>query len=214
MIAFFKKRVLLWPLILSGVIVVALVIAAAAFGAFNAFSVQSIFSTKSETRDSQVVAAIEQKQEVALLSLGIQGIKSKEDGLKFFGSDIFGSSRATYLQYEFTAKIGVDGEQVKVDPQGDTVVVSIPGFIWIGVDDVKYDFVMSKDGILSFVTPEIDRDEMINSILSDEVKEKYLDKHDEALRDQVEVFYSGIIHAVDPTLDIEFVYTGGASADE
>lgn len=49
---------------------------------------------------------------------------------------------------------------------------------------------------------------MINNILSDENKQKYITQNAAALKEQSKVFYSGIIASVDPEITIGFEFAG------
>lgn len=49
---------------------------------------------------------------------------------------------------------------------------------------------------------------MINNILSDENKQKYITQNEAALKEQAKAFYSGIIAGVDPEITIEFEFEG------
>jgi len=161
-------------------------------------------STSSDTR---VVAAIQRTEEVSLLSLGIQGILEKKQESTFMGVTLPGSDRATFLQYGFTAKVGIDGADVKIEPTGENQYrVSLPEFIFIGVDDPTFKVAAEDNGLLSWATPEIDPVEMVNQILTDEAKSQYISKNEELLKEQAADFYRSIIHAVDPEIQIEFAF--------
>ena len=49
---------------------------------------------------------------------------------------------------------------------------------------------------------------MINNILSDENKQKFISQNEAALKEQAKVFYSGIIASVDPEITIAFEFAG------
>ena len=68
---------------------------------------------------------------------------------------------------------------------------------------------VEKNGVLSWVTPEIDTVEMTNQILNDETQQKYLDDNEEILREQAQAFYKGIVGAIDPDIRLEFDYISG-----
>ncbi|WP_394551731.1 hypothetical protein ACDF64_12760 [Agromyces sp. MMS24-JH15] len=204
--AFFAKRVLLWPLLLTGVLVVSCgVIGAPA--AMRALPTLSLFGTESEERDTQVIQAVVREEQVVLLSLGIQGISEKNDTSTFLGTRVPGSERATFVQYAFSAKLGIDGGAVTIEQTGeDEYLISIPEFEFIGHDDERFELVGEQNGVLSWMTPEIDTVEMINAILSDDVKHEYLDANEKILQDQAQAFYSGIITSIDPTLTVRFAF--------
>ncbi len=203
-----KRLVWLIPLVI--VVVVAGALGAGAFGTSS--TPAPPVDTTSTSRNTQVINAIEKIDEVALVSLGIQGIMEKTQTATIFGMEIPGSGRALYLQYAFTAKLGVDGGEVGIR-QGDTpdeFVISIPRFIFIGHDDVKFKLAVENNGVLSFMTPEIDEFEVVNEILNDGSKKEYVNSNEDTLRAQAKSFYTSIIKGIDPKLDVDFDFDEAA----
>ncbi|MCC3272807.1 hypothetical protein MUK71_12225 [Arthrobacter zhangbolii] len=49
---------------------------------------------------------------------------------------------------------------------------------------------------------------MINNILGDDNKQKYIGENEAALKEQTKVFRSGIIATVDPEITIDFEFAG------
>ncbi len=191
-------------LVAVGVVVSPMV---AGFWAVNAIVNSEPVSRETETADTRVIHAISRTEQVALLSLGIQGIEKKTEKTSFFGVDIPGSERALFLQYTFRAKLGINGEEVKVEQTGENeFTVSVPAFIVIGHDDVTFSLAAEDNGVLSWVTPEIDTIEMTNEILSDGARQEYIESNEDLLREQAEAFYRGIVHGIDPTVDLKFEF--------
>lgn len=204
---FFKARVLLWPLLLITVLVVAGTGAAIAFGGLNALALSSMFTSSSKERDSQVVQAVTRVQEVALISLHIEGVARNESNGEIFGVAVPESEKTTLMQYKFDAKLGVDGSQVKIEATGpESFRVTIPEFIGIGFDDPVFENPFENSGALSWLAPPAVQTHMINNILSDENKQKYITQNEAALKEQAKVFYSGIIASVDPEITIDFEF--------
>ena len=86
------KRGRPWPVLLM---VVGLAVGALlAVGAARVFPGLSLFSTESESRDSQIINSITREEQVVLLSLGIQGIREQKESGKIFGMSVPGSERA------------------------------------------------------------------------------------------------------------------------
>ncbi|MDN6566961.1 MAG: DUF1997 domain-containing protein, partial [Actinomyces sp.] len=147
------------------------------------------------------------EQQVVLLSLGIQGISEKSDKSELLGVQIPGSDRSTFIEYSFNAKLGIKGEDVKVERIAENRYrVSIPKFVFIGYDNPTFKLAAEDNGVLSWVTPEIDPTEMINSLLNDSTQAEYISSNEELLKDQSRVFYSSIISSVDPTIVTEFEF--------
>lgn len=206
---FFTVRVLLWPALLITLLVIAGMGAAFASGGLNALALGSLFSSSSTERDSKVVQAVTRVQEVALLSLHIEGVSRQESSGEILGVAVPASEKTTLLQYKFDAKLGVDGSQVKIEPNGtDSFRVTIPKFVGIGFDDPKFEDPLEISGALGWLTPAAVQTRMINNILSDENKQDFITNNEEALKEQAKAFYSGIIAGVDPEVTLEFEFAG------
>lgn len=167
----------------------------------------SPFGIKSEAADSQVVQSIKRTEEVSLLALGIQGITSEERCSTAFGKCIPGTSDEVYLQYTFTGKLGIDGSAVEVTETGaDAYTMSIPAFEVIGYSDPKFEVAVTDDGVLSWVTEDIDQTEMITKILGDEAQQKHLEDNEDLLQEQAKAFYDNIILSVAPEATIAYEF--------
>lgn len=204
--SFFRKRVLLWPTLL-------VVVCMAAGGVFlapvvvQAASAASLLGVTSEARNTQVINSITRQEQVVLLSLGVQGISERKDQSKLFGADIPGSERVSFVQYNFDAKLGIEGEEVTIEQTGeDEFLVTLPEIIFIGHDNESFRLVAENNGALSWVTPDIDSVEMINDILDDDAQDQYIDDNEQILRDQAMAFYSGIIKSIDPDIVVDFEF--------
>lgn len=182
-----------------------------AIGAMRTLPSLSLFDAESENRDTQVISSVTRQEQVVLLSLGIQGIAEKNEKSKFLGMDIPGSERASFVQYAFNAKLGIEGKDVEVIKTGETdYLVFIPEFIFIGHDDESFRLIAEKNGVLSGVTPKIDAVEVINNILNDDAQDQYIESNKKTLEDQAKVFYASIIAGIDPTSTIRFEFRQGA----
>ena len=118
---------------------------------------------ESESHDSQVIQAIKRTQEVSLLSLGIQGITQEERSAKIFGKSVPGTEEKVFLQYNFDAKLGIDGAKVRVTRTGpSTYLISVPEFSFIGYAKPTFKVAAEDGGVLSWVTADIDKVEMVN----------------------------------------------------
>ena len=206
---FFKTRVLLWPAVVLLVLVGGGAIAAFASGGLNALALKSVFSNSSSERDSQVVQAVTRVQEVSLLSLHIEGINRLESNREIFGVAVPLSEKTTMLQYEFDAKLGIDGSKVKIEPTGPkSFRVTMPQFTGIGFDKPKFKEPIQSGEALSWLAEPAVQTRMINNILSDENKQKYTSQNEDALKEQAKLFYSGIIKSVDPEVTVDFEFAG------
>lgn len=161
----------------------------------------------SESHDSQVIHAIERTQEVSLLSLGIQGIKEEDQSAEIFGKSIPGTGEKVFLQYNFDAKLGIDGAEVKVTKTGkNAYLISVPEFIFIGYDEPTFKVAIEDGGVLSWATPDIDKVEMVNEILNDDARQTYIASNEELLEEQTRTFYDSLITSIDPAVVTTFEF--------
>ena len=159
------------------------------------------------TKDARSVQSLVREEKVVLVSARVQGILEKKTATKLWGIEVPGSSRAAFIQYNFTAKLGIEGGDVKIKELGEKgYLVTIPDFIFIGHDDVTFRMAVEQNGVLSWITPEIDELEAATQILSEEGKQGYVDDNDPILRSQAQFFYSSIIQAIDPGATVEVIF--------
>ena len=175
---------------------------------FTAVPNWSYLDSESETSDTRIIQSVSREEQVVLLSLGIQGISEKSEKSTFLGTKVPGSDRASFLQYSFSAKLGVEGRDVRIVQTGDkNFLISVPEFIFIGHDDEKFKLIAENNGALSFITPKNDPVDMINSILSEDAQAKYLESNEEILREQMTLFYSSIITGIDPEVRVKYDFS-------
>ncbi|MDN5547691.1 MAG: efflux RND transporter permease subunit [Rhodococcus sp. (in: high G+C Gram-positive bacteria)] len=168
-----------------------------------------------EDNTEEVIQAITRSEQVVLLSMHIQGIKERTQKSTFFGVEVPGSDRAIFIQYTFNAKLGMDGADVLIEKTGeDEFTITIPEFVFIGHDDINLKTATEANGVLSWVTPEIDTVDMANEILGNDERAGYVVSNDAILRDQARAFYDGIIKAVDPAITLLFTFTPAESSDD
>lgn len=202
---FFRAKVRLWPLIVVPVVLLAALVAAGATGILKpAFS---FFGGSTSMNSSEVVKYVLPQQEVALASLRIEGLERADSKGELLGIPVPAGDRTKYIIYGFDAKLGIDGSQVTIDAGDDhAYAVSIPSFIFIGHSNEHFEDAMDNNGILSILAAEISETDMVNNILSDEKKDKYVAASLQTLKDQSEAFYGAIIRSVDADADITFTF--------
>lgn len=204
---FFRAKVRLWLVVLFIGLSLAVMGVAFASGGLNALAIASLLNSSSNERDTQVVQAVERVQEVALVSLHIEGVARHESTGEILGVAVPASEKTTLIQYKFNAKLGLDGSQAKIEKTGPASFrVAIPTFIGIGFDDPVFEDPMESSEALSWLTPSAVQTRMINNILSDENKQKYIAQNEAALQEQTKAFYTGIITGVDPDAEIVFEF--------
>lgn len=193
------KRVLTW------VSVAVLLCAAVFLGASLAHL--DPFHTEAETHTSQVIEAVTREEQIVLLALGIQGITEKDAKQKVLGVGIPGSGKKTMIQYNFDAKLGIDGQDVKIKKtSAHAFRIVIPDFLFIGHDNESFKTVVDTGGILSFATPDIDQADLISQILSDDAQDQYIDKNLDILKDQAESFYKNLVQSIDSKAVVSFEF--------
>ena len=167
----------------------------------------TIIGIDSESQDTQVIQAVERTQEVALVSLGIEGLKEEKRNSKVLGTGVPGTGEVVFLQYKFRAKLGIDGAKVDITKTGEAAYrISVPDFIFIGYAKPTFKVATEDGGVLSGITPDIDKVEMVNDILNGEARQKYVEDYDKLLRDQTEAFYHRLITSIDPAAKTTFEF--------
>ncbi|MCA0306793.1 MAG: hypothetical protein LCH87_05420 [Actinobacteria bacterium] len=200
---FLGRRVPVWVLFLVAVSL----LAGGALATYSAWAFRppAILASDGESLNTQVVNSVSLKEQVVLMSLGIQGIDHKKQNSQFLGVDIPGSERASFLQYSFTAKLGIEGKDVKVTQTGDhQFQMSVPRFIFIGRADERFELIVEDNGALSWVTPRIDAVEMANRVLNDQAQDAYISSNRELLVAQAQSFYGDIVKSIDPQAELTF----------
>lgn len=181
--------------------------ALATYGVGRAFPGLVPFGTSGEDDDARIVSSITREEQVVLLSLGIEGIAERSATGEFLGMTVPGTGRSSFVQYGFNAKLGIEGSDVRIARTGeDELVITVPEFVFIGHDDETFETVVESNGVLSWVTPEIDTVEMINTILDEDAQGQYVDANREVLEDQARAFYSAIVMSIDPTIALRFEF--------
>lgn len=196
------RRVPAW---ISVVVILILVVGAAVAGVLIGRLMGA-----TEERSTQVVRSVKLEEEVILLSAGIADVKERREDQKFFGLfDIPGTEREMFVKYEFDAKFGIDGAQVEIDQTGDKEYrITIPEFEYLGSDDPDFESATETNGILSWSTPQIDKFEFVENVLTPEAVAEHLEGFRPMLKLQAEAFYSRIVTSIEPDAELVFVFAG------
>lgn len=196
-----KRNLLVWPaLLVTGAV------AAVAVVAVTRLPVSEWLDEWS-SMDGQIVTAVEKTEEVSLLTLHVEGVKVEERADGTFLGVTIPNSRAAFVKYRFDAKVGINGADVTIEDTGDkTFTVRVPEFVMIGKTDPNVQ-VASADDLLSWTTPEIDTDAIINTVLGPAGEAQYIDDNRNALQEQTRDFYTGIVTAIDPDVTLTFAFT-------
>lgn len=163
------------------------------------------------SRSTQIVQSVEKEQQVVLLSLGIQGIEeATTENKEIFGRiTIPGSGSTKFILYRFDAKLGLEGSDVEIAEVGEnSFKVTVPGFVFIGHDEVTFKAAAESNGPLSWISPGEDDLDIATTILNDENREKYLVEYREALESQAEAYYRQLVASIDPRAELSFEFEG------
>jgi hypothetical protein len=204
------KKAPLWAKLLLIIVIVA-VIAAAALVSFNLGK----FFGATESRDTQVVRSLKGEEQVILVTAGMTDVQEeREDGFNIGIGDwdfftLPGSERSVLVRYEYEAKFGIEGKDVEIARTGDDAYrVTIPEFIYLGYANPDLSIANKKNGLLSWTTPEIDTDDIFEKLLTEPAVDEHIDGFRPLLEEQAKTFYSKIVAAIDPAIELTFVFTG------
>ena len=166
------------------------------------------FFGATEERSTQVIRSVKPEEKVILLSSGITEIAERREDQKFFGLfDIPGTEREMFVKYEFDAKFGIDGARVSIEPTGDLAYrITIPEFEYLGSDEPDFKAATETNGILSWSTPQIDKFDFVESVLTPEATAEHLEGLRPLLEVQAATFYSRIVTSIEPEAEVEFVF--------
>jgi len=168
-----------------------------------------------EERSVQVVRSVQGEEQVILLTAGLSEDKTQVENSKFMGMiTLPGTSRLTYMRVDFDAKYGIEGKDVTISQTGENAYrITIPEFISLGLSDPQISVATEKNGILSWVTPEVDQNAIIEEVLANDTAEKHIDGFRPMLEDQARQFYTRIVESINPDVTLEFVFAKGSPRD-
>lgn len=174
------------------------------------------FTGATETRDTQVIRSVTQESQIILASTGVTNILEEETkGLDVLGLGLFtlpGSERKMLVRYEYDAKFGIEGGDVQIEQTGEnTYRITIPEFISLGYENPDVHIASEANGVLSWTTPEIDKAEIIERVLTPEAMDEHLEGLRPLLEESARDFYTRIVHAIDPEARLSFEFASPAS---
>lgn len=196
-------------ILLSGLAVLLVTVTAVLVVVFAPAVRNSLFGTEAESRTTEITTAVERQEQIVLLSTSTQGLAEERIYSELFGQNLPGTGRTQFLQYTYRAKLGIEGSEVSIDDTGENQYrVSVPEFVFIGHDEVDFKTAIEDNGVLSWVTPEIDTASTITEILSEEKMTQQINSNLDLLQDQARTFYTGIILGIDDDAEIDFEFSG------
>lgn len=171
-----------------------------------------------EQEREELVTDIKTEEEVVLVSMAIEGFESRTTMATVLGKEVPLSDKTKYVTYSFTAKLGINGKNVTIEENPDkgenAYLVTIPEFEMIGFSDPVFSEESQAKGLLSWTTDDADTAEILNEIMGVEKQDEYLANYERVLKDQAKLFYTLIIHGVDPTATLDFEFADAASTGE
>ncbi|GAA1151558.1 hypothetical protein [Nesterenkonia lutea] len=196
-------------LLLSGLGVLLAVVVIVLLVPLGSVAKNSLFGAATDSRDTRIITAVERQEQIVLLSTSTQGLTEEKSSSTLFGQDLPGTGRTQFLQYTYRAKLGIEGNEVSIEETGENqYLVSVPEFMFIGHDDVDFKTAIDDNGVLSWVTPEIDTASKITEILGEDEMAEQISSNSDLLQDQARVFYTGVIQGIDKDVEIDFEFSG------
>ncbi len=194
---FFKTKILLWKVVGIGLIALLGLV----LGLYINFSKANSESNQT-TNTYSTIKKIEKVQEVVLLNVGIQKVKTIKDNTKLFGTKIVipGSEKRAIIILNYTAKFGIKkGVNIESDKEHN-YKVNLPQYEVIGFELDKnkpYKLYDTSGELLSGLTPNVDTGEAAIKGLSNKEQQDYLKDYNELLNESAEKYYSTMIKSLD-----------------
>lgn len=194
---FFKTKILLWKVVGIGLIALLGLV----LGLYISFSKANSESNQT-TNTYSTIKKIEKVQEVVLLNVGIQKVKTIKDNTKLFGTKfvIPGSEKRAIIILNYTAKFGIK-KGVSISKEGKHhYLVTLSKFESIGFELDKnkpYKLYDTSGELLSGLTPNVDTGEAAIKGLSNKEQQDYLKDYNELLNESAEKYYSTMIKSLD-----------------
>ncbi|ANE03059.1 hypothetical protein ccrud_01740 [Corynebacterium crudilactis] len=161
-------------------------------------------STRTTVNNTMVIKALQREEEIVLLSAGAIGIHEESIERTIRGKRIPGTQKTVHIQYGYTGKLGIDASDVEIKSSGDNrFSITIPEFIFIGYDDLKFKTLAEDAGWISFSTEDIDTAAVVTEIMSPENFIAQIDTNREILEDQAANFYNDLLNEFTEKLDEE-----------
>lgn len=169
---------------------------------------QNNAGVKTESNESIIIHSVENIGEIALLQLNIEDIYDRKNttNIPKIG-ELIGSERKMFLRVSFDAKLGINGNEIEINPKGNNIYeITVPPFIFIGYNNFNSEVAAEDKGILSWTNKEIKESDIINDILGKKNKQKYLVKYDDQLKESTELFFTQLIKGIDPDAVVTFTF--------
>ena len=164
--------------------------------------------TVKKDQETLTIKSLTKEKQVVLVNLGMSEVFSEEKSSQLFGKNIVGTNRKKFMQATFDAKLGINGKDVDITSNGkDSYVITVPKFIFIGYNNPNFKLLDEHNGVFSSFTSDISETDMINKVLNDKSKQKYVEKYDDLLKKATKEFYRELAHSIDPDAKLSFKFS-------
>ena len=174
----------------------------------NSGTNHSITHTVQKDQDTLTIKSLTKEKQIVLVNLGLSEILNEEKSSQLFGKNIVGTNRKKFMQATFDAKLGINGKDVDIESNGkNSYVITVPKFIFIGYNNPNFKLLDEHNGVFSSFTSDISETDMINKVLNDKSKQKYVEKYDKLLKQSTKDFYRELAHSIDPDAKLSFKFS-------
>ena len=167
-----------------------------------------IAQTVKKDQETLTIKSLTKEKQIVLVNLGMSEVFNEEKSSQLFGKNIVGTNRKKFMQATFDAKLGIDGKDVDIESDGkNSYVITVPKFMFIGYNNPNFKLLDENNGVFSSFTSDISETDMINKVLNDKSKQKYVEKYDNLLKQSTKDFYRELAHSIDPDAKLSFKFS-------
>ena len=174
----------------------------------NSKSHTPVAQTVKKDQETLTIKSLTKEKQIVLVNLGMSEVFNEEKSSQLFGKNIVGTNRKKFMQATFDAKLGINGKDVNIESNGkNSYVITVPKFIFIGYNNPNFKLLDERNGVFSSFTSDISETDMINKVLNDKSKHKYVKKYDDLLKQSTKDFYRELAHSIDPDAKLSFKFS-------
>ena len=164
--------------------------------------------TVTKDQETLTIKSLTKEKQIVLVNLGMSEVFNEEKSSQLFGKNIVGTNRKKFMQATFDAKLGINGKDVDITSNGkDSYSITVPKFIFIGYNNPNFKLLDEHNGAFSSFTSDISETDMINKVLNDKSKQKYVEKYDGLLKQSTKDFYRELAHSIYPNAKLSFKFS-------
>lgn len=167
------------------------------------------FSLYLKFNKPDVVDGLTNEKQIVLLKTSIEDTVEDETALidlPFLGT--LGTQKIKSIQYQLTAKFGIDGKEVVIEEKGDNeFTIYIPQFIFIGYSDVVIYGIDENNERFSMLTKDVDEVDLMNEIFNERKQEEFIVQFNSELKEYAQEFYNGLLEDMSSSPKLNFVFS-------